>query len=163
MNTKTMEGIAGAGTNMKLANTPLRVYKEARRQNDTAAMERSMGYVGDFSDKADEYKAEAREGMKEDAEAAREKLQAECEKAVQKRREEQAELEKRMEKDKNQNSDRVEISEGGRALLKEDAAQGEASTQEKISSARTEPVIYTRTGEADGIVNAQDVNISVSV
>ena len=32
MNTKTMEGLAGAATNMNLMNTPMRVYKEARRR-----------------------------------------------------------------------------------------------------------------------------------
>ena len=46
MHTKTMEGLAGAGTNMKLLNTPFRVYKDAKRRGDTAVMERAMGYVG---------------------------------------------------------------------------------------------------------------------
>ena len=33
MNTKTMEGIVGAKTNMNMLNTPMRVYREARRPN----------------------------------------------------------------------------------------------------------------------------------
>ena len=62
MHTKTMEGLVGARTNMNLMNTPMRVFKEARRKGDTETMERAMGYVGDFSDKAEEYKAEADKG-----------------------------------------------------------------------------------------------------
>lgn len=45
MNTKTMEGLVGARTNMNLMNTPMRVFKEARRKGDTATMERAMGYA----------------------------------------------------------------------------------------------------------------------
>ena len=56
MNAKTMEGLVGAKTNMDLLNSPFRVYKEARRRGDTATMDRAMGYVAEFSDKADEYK-----------------------------------------------------------------------------------------------------------
>ena len=52
MHTKTMEGLIGARTNMNLMNTPMRVFKEARRKGDTETMERSIVYVGDFSDKA---------------------------------------------------------------------------------------------------------------
>lgn len=82
MNTKTMEGLVGAKTNMDLLNSPFRVYKEARRRGDTAAMDRAMGYVAEFSDKADEYKEAADRGMKEDAEEAREKAKSEREEAI---------------------------------------------------------------------------------
>ena len=41
MNAKTMEGLAGAGTNMNLLNTPMRVYKEAERRGDLSMMERA--------------------------------------------------------------------------------------------------------------------------
>ena len=67
MHTKVMEGIVGARTNMDMVDVPMRVYKEARRKGDTATMERAMGYVNEFEDKAREYKAEADEGMKEGA------------------------------------------------------------------------------------------------
>ena len=40
MHTKTMEGLAGTGTNMKLLNTPFRVFKDAERRGDTAVMVR---------------------------------------------------------------------------------------------------------------------------
>ena len=88
MNTKTMEGLVGARTNMNLVNTPMRVFKEARRKGDTAPMERAMGYVVEFSEKAEDYKAEADKGMEEDAREAREKEKFQREEAVRRRREE---------------------------------------------------------------------------
>lgn len=59
MHTKTMAGLAGVSTNMKLLNTPFRVYKDAERRGDTAVMERAMGYVGDFAEKAEDYQKKA--------------------------------------------------------------------------------------------------------
>ncbi|MCI8670039.1 MAG: hypothetical protein HFI34_11070 [Lachnospiraceae bacterium] len=94
MHTATMKGLVGARTNMNLLNTPMRVYKEAERKGDTAVMERAMGYVCDFADKAEEYQTEADKGMKEDSKEAREKAEMACEKAVQKHKEERKELEK---------------------------------------------------------------------
>ena len=44
MHAKTMEGLAGASMNMKMMNTPFRVYQEAERRGDTSVMERAMGY-----------------------------------------------------------------------------------------------------------------------
>ena len=101
MHTKTMEGLVGARTNMNLMNTPMRVFKEARRKGDTETMERAMGYVGDFSDKAEEYKAEADKGMEEDAKEARKKAELQREEAVQKRREEREKLEEKIEENRN--------------------------------------------------------------
>lgn len=46
MKAKTMEGLVGAKTNMDLLNTPMRVYKEARRRGDMATMDRAMDYAG---------------------------------------------------------------------------------------------------------------------
>ncbi|MCM1499794.1 MAG: hypothetical protein NC124_15130 [Clostridium sp.] len=79
MNVKVMEGLVGARTNMNLLDTPMRIYKEARQKDDTAAMERAMGYAGEFADKAQEYQAEVERGMEEDAKAAREKVELEGE------------------------------------------------------------------------------------
>ena len=45
MHTKTMEGLTGASMSMKLMNTPLRVYKEAERRGDTAAMGLSLIHI----------------------------------------------------------------------------------------------------------------------
>lgn len=96
MHTKTMEGLIGARANMNLTKEPMRVYKEARRKGDTAVMERAMGYVRDFEDRAYQYKNKADEGMKEEARENREKEKLEREKALEERREERKELEAEM-------------------------------------------------------------------
>ncbi len=170
MNTKTMEGLVGARTNINLLNTPFRVYKEARRRGDTAVMERAMGYVNEFSDKSEEYQAEAERGMEEDVEAAREKAKAERERAVQKRKEERKELEEKIEKSREENreTDIVSVSEEGKTLLKEttgteDQASAGTAPENTTSAEATgnKPVIYTKTGEISQ--PEQTASISVSV
>ncbi len=143
MHVKTMEGLVGAGTNMNLLNTPMRVYKEARRRGDTAMMERAMGYVSEFAGKAEEYKAETDEGMKEDAKAAKEKTESEREKAIQKRKEESEKLERRTKENKNEDTD--------------------METDANMDTDKKEPVIYTKTGEASQNVIGLSTSISVSV
>ena len=85
MHTKTMEGLIGARTNMNLVDTPMRVYKEARRKGDLGAMERAMGYANDFKGRAEEYKKVADEGMEKEAEEAKEKEKLEREEELVKR------------------------------------------------------------------------------
>ena len=139
MNAKTMEGLVGARTNMNLLNTPMRVYKEARLKGDTETMERSMGYVNEFSGKAEEYKSEADKGMEEDARQAREKAKLQREEAIQKRREEREKLEERTGENRNVDSNAdiretkaciLEISEEGKALLKDNADSDSTGTDE---------------------------------
>lgn len=165
MHTKTMEGLVGARTNMNLMNTPMRVYKEARRKGDSETMERAMGYVNDCSDRADEYKAEADEGMKEDAKEAREKAKVQREQAIQKRREEREKLEDRIEESGNAdtNTDTVEISEEGKVLLKDNLGTDAvgAETDAVKSDTVKEPVTYMKTGDA--VPMEQETSISVSV
>lgn len=156
MNTKTMEGIVGAKTNMNMVNTPMRVYREAERRGDTGAMERAMGYAGEYTQKAESYRKEAEEGMKEDAKEAREKEKAEREKAIQKRKEQRQEAEKRIEELQNRNTDTVEISEEGKALLKahtEEGAAAEAGTVIRTGTS-TDPEVST-----DGTVKGAEVHI----
>lgn len=140
MQAKTMEGLIGAGVNMKMMDVPMRVYKEARRKDDYGTMERAMGYVSDYAKKTEEYKTIADDGMKEDAETARQKAEEERLKTIEKRREECEQIQERIEaaqesvesgKEENnvQNSeadtktnnmirnDTIEISEEGRKLL----------------------------------------------
>ena len=165
MHTKTMEGLIGARTNMNLMNTPMRVFKEARRKGDTETMERAMGYVGDFSDKAEEYKAEADKGMEEDAKEARKKAELKREEAVQKRREEREKLEAKIEENRNAdtNADTMEISEEGKVLLKDnlDTDAVRVETDVVKSDAVKEPVTYTKAGNA--VPMEQETSISVSV
>ena len=165
MHTKTMEGLVGARTNMNLMNTPMRVFKEARRKGDTATMERAMGYVDDFSDKAKEYQAEADKGMEEDAKEARKKAELQREEAVRKRREEREKLEAKIEENRNAdtNADTVEISEDGKVLLKDNLDTDAVGVETVVvkSDAVKEPVTYTKAGDA--VPMEQETSISVSV
>ncbi len=165
MHTKTMEGLVGAMTNMNLLNTPMRVFKEAERKGDTATMERAMGYVGDFSDKVEEYKAEAEKGMKEDAKEAKEKAKLQQEEAIRKRKEEREKSEEAIEENRNVNTDAdtVKLSREGKALVKNnpDTHATDAGTDMTKSDAVKEPVTYTKAGEA--VSMEQGTSISVSV
>ena len=165
MNIKTMEGLVGARTNMNLLNTPMRVFKEARRKGDTATMERAIGYVGEFSDKAEEYKAEADKGMEEEAREAREKAKLQREEVIQKRREEREKLEAKIEENRNAdtNADTVEISEEGKVLSKDNLDTDAVGVETDVvkSDAVKEPVTYTKAGDA--VPMEQETSISVSV
>ena len=139
MNTKTMEGLIGAGANMKLVDTPMRVYREARRKDDTATMERAMGYATEFADKADKYRAQADEGTLEEAKEAKEKAELEREEAIEKRREDRERLTEQIENTSEENTnpadtivDTVEISAAGKALLNQEMpAEGTTVAEEK--------------------------------
>ncbi len=167
MHTKTMEGLAGASMNMKLLNTPFRVYKDAERRGDLTVMERAMGYVGEFADKAEEYQKKAEKGMEEDAKEAGEKAKTEQEDAIQKRKEQREEMEKRIAESRNGDTDTVSISEGRKAALDGKAnsvqtgADNGISTGETTDAIKMEPVIYTKTGEVSK--SESGTNISVSV
>lgn len=161
MNTKTMEGLVGASTNIKNTDVPMRVFRDARRRGDISVMERAMGYAADYAEKAHGYQAEAEEGMKEDAKEAREKAKAEQEKAIDKRREEREKLEERLEKSKE--TDTVEVSEEGKVLLKENQGSEGVSLEEGKVENQTEPVIYTKDGTAGTEVFAgKNVDVVVS-
>lgn len=79
MKAGTMEGLIGAGINMKLADTPMRVYKEARRKGDLGTMERAMGYASELKDTAYEYKEHAEEELRKEMKETREEQQRERE------------------------------------------------------------------------------------
>lgn len=108
MNTQTMEGLVGARTNMNSLSVPMRVYKEAERRGDTSAMERAMGYAGEFSQKADAYYDKAEEGMKQDAKEARKQAEEDLEKAIEKRKAEREAFNKRLEKNRKPEEGRTE-------------------------------------------------------
>ena len=94
MKAGTMEGLIGAGVNMKLMDTPMRVYKEARRKGDLGAMERAMGYASEFQDAAYEYKEKAEKELRKEMQENREEQQREREEALAERREETKETQK---------------------------------------------------------------------
>lgn len=165
MHVKTMEGLAGASMNMKMMNTPFRVYQEAERRGDTSVMERAMGYVGETADKAEDYQKKVEKGMKEEAKEAREKAKLEQENAIRKRKEERGEQEKRIAESRNGNTDTVSISENGKAILGERSDLTQASTDssipvETVDVVKTEPVIYTKTGEAARPESGTNISVS---
>ena len=164
MNTKTMEGIVGANTNMNLLNTPMRVYKEARRRGDTGAMERAMGYAGECAERAEEYKAEAEEGMEEDAREAREKAREEFEKAIQKRREERKAGEARVTGEERKAGETRQTGEewnAGETRVTGDGEKPEERNGGNSPEGKREPVTYTRTGTVVPV--GQDASISISI
>ena len=85
MNTKIMEGLVGATTNMRQTDTTMRVFRDARRRGDLDVMERAMEYTGDYTQKAGEYQEKAQEGMEEEAQEVREKMKAQMAEAIQNR------------------------------------------------------------------------------
>lgn len=167
MNSKNMEGLIGARTNINTANTPMNIYKRARRDGDTATMERSMGYVNEYTDRAKQYKAEADEGMKEDAKEARKKAEAEREKTIEKRRKDREKLEERIEESRKSREDKVEISEDGKTMLeenKENTDFGGATFIDKRAedaSEVNEAVTYTKMGEVSQTEKSASISISV--
>lgn len=161
MNTKTMEGLVGANTNINLIDTPMRVYKEARRRGDKATMDRAMGYASEFAGRAEDYKAEADEGMKEEAEEAKEKEKQELEKIIEKRREERKKLEERIGDSGNDDTDTLEVSEEGKILLKDNIRRNPADFTKTDADTAEVPLIYTKDGEAN--VTGQGTKISISI
>lgn len=161
MNSKTVEGLVGARTNVNLMNTPMRIYEEASRRGDTAVMERAIGYAGEVSHKAEEYQVKADKGMEEDAKEAKEKAKIASEKVIQKRREEHEQMEERIEESRDADPDTVEISEEGKAALKDHIDSGSAGSEVNMADAAEAPVTYTKTGET--VPAEPEANISVSV
>lgn len=181
MNTKTMEGLAGASTNMNLINTPMRVYKEAERKGDLTKMERAADYAGKFASKAQEYQNKAEEGMKEEAEEFEERVRSDREKAKEARKKQRLEYEKMIAHRKEeaakleqitegaQVTDTVEVSEEGRKMLEGSVSVNLADTDGGSSDAAAgsksdfvkEPVIYTSAGEVSHTVQDAEIKISV--
>lgn len=125
MNVKTMEGLLGANANINLMATPMRVYEEAKIKGEEDKMERAMGYVCDFSNKAQSYNENVGEGLIEEAKEAKEAQKAESEKNAEANRfektKEQAEPKKGIKT--NADGDSAEISEEAKAYS-EDNVRG---------------------------------------
>ncbi len=173
MNTKIMEGLAGASTNMRQTDTTMRVFRDARRRGDLDVMERAMEYTGDYTQKAGEYQETAQEGMEEEAKEVREKVKAQMAEAIQNRKEEQKELEERIQ-DSGEKTDTVEVSEEGVALLaqgqeadptagKEAAgpAGKEAAGSAGMPVTLKEPVFYNAAGTASAVGQTTGAKVSV--
>ncbi len=121
MKAGSMEGLIGASINMEISKTPMRVYKEAERRGDTAVMERAMGYVTDFQEKAKECSNRAQEELAKELKEEHKEQETKREQAALKRKAEQKEYEEKIQQ-KNKDGalvmDNVEISEEGKVVLK---------------------------------------------
>lgn len=157
MHTKTMEGLIGARTNMNMTEVPMRVFKEARRKGDTATMERAMGYVNDFQDRAYDYKDKADEGMKEEAKEDREKEKLEREQALEKRREERRQEQAKLQEQIQETHAKAQTSPEAGTQNKADNTTGlhavgtDKNTQEDTESSRkqtTDTVEISPEGQA---------------
>lgn len=120
MKAGSMEGLIGADVNLKMSQTPMRVYREAERRGDTEAMKRAMGYVTDFQEKAYEYSDRSQEELAGELKEEREEQEARLEQARERREEAKEYAEKTQESNApiEPQTDRVEISKEGEAALK---------------------------------------------
>ncbi|MCI8282421.1 MAG: hypothetical protein HFI76_12190 [Lachnospiraceae bacterium] len=157
MNIKTMEGIVGARTNYNLMNTPMRVFRDARRRGDLATMERAMDYAGDFADKTREYEEKADEGMVEEAKEFREKTKAELEKAIKERKEDCAKEQEQIQEQKSgaSNTDTVELSEEGKVLFQDTILAPEAGSGAEGKPAKTGGALVTGPLISGGAIDVQ--------
>lgn len=144
MNVKTMEGLLGANANINLMETPMRVYEEAKLKGEEDKMERAMGYVGDFSNKARIYNENVGEGLIEEAEEAREAQKTECEKNAESSRCEKTTEPAEPGKDvkTNADGDSAQINEEAKAYAEEcSAVDFTDSANAKIKSNRASETV----------------------
>ena len=97
MQANTTAGLIGANAYMQETRVPMKVYKEARAEGDTAKMERAMGYVEKLGSSALEHKKQADKGLKEEAKQAREEIKEKQEELAQRIKERRTETEERIE------------------------------------------------------------------
>lgn len=141
MQTKTAAGLIGANAYLQETRVPMKVFKEARAEGDTAKMERAMGYVEKLGKTALEYKKQADKGLKEDAEKARKEEREQKEKIEQRTKEKRAEAEQRLDE-----------------VLEPEASEGQNSPE--VTSDEIAPILtYTR----DGGVIEQNTEVEFNV
>lgn len=129
MKAGSMEGLIGASINMKLTRTPMRVFKEAERIGDTEKMKRAMGYVTDFQEKAQECSDRAQEELAKELKEERREQEIKRKQALERKEETKEYVEKIQERNKSDvlETDRVEISEEGKAVLKNNSQTKETT------------------------------------
>lgn len=135
MQAKTATGLIGANAYLQETRVPMKVFKEARAEGDTAKMERAMGYVEKLGSTALDYKKQADKGLKEDAEKARDDAQKQQEELAQRIKDSRADTEKRIEEARGDNTLAPETAE-------ESAIE---AAPEKIES--TPELTYTKNGD----------------
>ncbi|WP_322176015.1 hypothetical protein [Acutalibacter caecimuris] len=156
MNIQMMDGLLGANSNIKLAGTPMSVYRQASAEGDTEKMKRALGYTGECAEKAVKYQEKLDEGMKAEAKDEREKTKLEQETAIEKRREEHKRTEESTGPDCPQGTDQVQITEAAKAALKN------SQPVEAPPPVSSEPVIYTPAGEVSSAPAETEPSVSFS-
>lgn len=113
MQAKTATGLIGANAYLQETRVPMKIFKEARAEGDTAKMERAMGYVGKLGSTALEHKKLADEGLEEDAKQAREEAKQRQEELAQRIKDNRAEAEKKLEETREDYTASSETAEEG--------------------------------------------------
>ncbi len=107
MKTGLMANLFGADNNMKMVDTPLRIFNATM---DRATVKRSKGYMDEFSAKAIEFKNKAQVELQKEQAEAREKLREDQQAAIEKSREQAREFQKRLS-DKDDTDTRYGVNE----------------------------------------------------
>ena len=170
MQADSMNAMIGAVSNVKLASTPMRVFKEAEARGDTEVMKRAMGYVTECEENAEKNADKLGEETIKETREARKQQEIEREQAIAKahqrnkiKREqalngaekstvEPAETTDATATDKKTN-DRVEISDSGKAAIAEQTLSGKVSML--VQSAVTR--IYSSSANAQPLEQSQPV------
>ena len=147
MKAGSMEGLIGADVNRKLLQTPMRVYKDAERRGDTEVMERAMGYVTDFQEKALEYSDKAQKELPKELKEERKEQEVRQEQALERKEEAQEYVAQIKEANTNVAASSpaasVTISEEGKAAL-QNLIQKQGSSMEE-NDASIESSVFTTT------------------
>lgn len=101
MKSGSMEALLGASYSAKMVDVPMKNYKEASRKGDIGGMERAMGYVSDFTNKANDYKEKAQEELIKERKEERKKQELEREMAIEKRKKEAGEVKESLQSERN--------------------------------------------------------------
>ena len=127
MKAGSMQGLIGASVNLKLTRTPMRVFKEAELEGDTEKMERAMGYVKDFQEKAHECSDKAQNEIGKELKEERREQDIRREQAIERKEDAEEYTEKIRENNKLDQTDCVEISEEGKLVLKNNSQTEETT------------------------------------
>ncbi len=176
MQAGSMNALMGASSNLKMAYTPMKVFKEAEARGDTEVMKRAMGYVTEFENNARKDADKLGEETIKETREARKQQEIEREQAIAKARQENkiereqapndaekpavepTETTDATAADKKAN-DSVEISDSGKDAITEQMLSGEVDmvVQNDVT------VIYSRSAKAQPLKQPQPVVMDVKV
>lgn len=139
MDVRMIEGMLGAGRSVRLANTPMSVYRRACAEGDPERMQRALGYAGGCTEEAERSREKLEEGLEAEARAERKKARLEREAALEARR-------RAEEPDRPQARDLVCISPEAKAACREERPE---------TGREDPPAVYTASGELDGSAGAR--------